>query len=160
MSEPLSVYLSGPIPPRTVENYSHCREWRDLATRLFEDAGWIVHNPLSDSVFFSEDNDDLIPTRDLMMITHSDLILVNWIPKVNTIGTPMEVIYATQMGKPVIWFANTESLAAHLSQNPWVRQHNDLSYVGTFSEETLIDLIHWFAVLDNTQNSFVPPDME
>ena len=156
---PLSVYLSGPIPKKSVHNYTEFRDWRALATKVFRDAGWVVHDPIGDKVFFSEQDDDLICARDMMMIQQSDIILVNWVPKVNSIGTPMEAVYGKIYGKTVLWYANNQALADHLSESSWVRQHNDFSEVKVFSEEELMELTHWFAILDPTMHNFIPDDM-
>ena len=142
MQNKLTVYLSGQILKG--DDYSKCEEWREVAEEIFHEAGWNVLNPIGDRQSYTDCYRDLVVDRDLMMIERCDLVIVNWLPKQDTVGTPMEMVYARMQGTPVIVFGDTPSIAATLDENPWVMRHNSMSHVKAFTIDNLKDIIEWF----------------
>ena len=139
---PLKVYLSGPVLKG--EDYVHSVSWRQVAEETFRDYDWDVLNPIADSLYYDDAYKDLIVDRDMMMLNECDIVVVNWLDKVNTVGTPMEVYHAWMLGKPVIWFGDTIPGCNALDDNPWVIRHNCLAHVKLFTIENLMDVIEWF----------------
>lgn len=104
------VYLSGPIDfVSTAESF----DWRKEATRLFEtpDCDWKVLDPLRgknlEGSIYPDVNE--VVTRDKQDIRNSDIILVNLSNECCMMGTPMEILYAWEHGKPVVIFSEWAS---------------------------------------------------
>ena len=137
----MKVYLAGPV---LLNNYEASCHWREVATDVADDCGWEALNPIADSLSWSDGYRDLIVDRDLQMLKDSDLVVVNWLDKMNTVGTPMEMVYAKIYEIPCVVFANDPTIAANLEENAWLMRHNSLSIVKTFNVDNLTDILEWF----------------
>lgn len=149
----VTFYLCGPILSENERWRS--LEWREIAFDILDSNGFNVFNPMVSedygNVHYDEQFKELIVPRDKLMIDRSDVIIVNWIPKEMSIGTCMEVMYAHQQGKKVIWFAEDQSLALELEENPWVIAHNDWEFVRPFSSDNIRDIAEWFGCFKKTK---------
>ena len=147
----VTFYLCGPI----LDGKERFRslQWRETAYDILSSRGFNVFNPMVSeeygNVYYDEQFKELIVPRDKLMIDRSDVIIVNWIPKEMSIGTCMEVMYAHQQGKKVIWFAEDQPLALELEENPWVIAHNDWEFVRPFDADCVRDVADWFSCFKN-----------
>lgn len=116
------VYLSGAIS--NAPGYG--KDWREEAKSRFDD---FVEpcDPLDFHDFGPGEeitvSDDELVRQDKLEIADSDVVLVNWQSNVPKAGTPMEIMYAYNLGIPVIvWHSDR----VYDEVSPWVRHHATL----------------------------------
>jgi nucleoside 2-deoxyribosyltransferase len=98
-----TIYLAGPMEHVSIED---AKGWRDIATKLLQQADQKVLDPTRRVHDFQPKYMKRIFELDLRDIQESDLILVNLDnPTVAKHGTAMEVFYASYvLRKPVVAF--------------------------------------------------------
>jgi nucleoside 2-deoxyribosyltransferase len=96
------VYLSGPIGDRSIEE---ANAWRQEVTQWLKFLDCFACNPLCGRMeaLRSSYTPTEIVTRDKKDIRDSDVILVYWPEKCVSNGTAMEIIFAYQFGKPIVF---------------------------------------------------------
>ena len=101
MTEPKTVYLSGPIMD---EHPDEAKTWRQRATECLQE-DFIILDPMRRNFKDREvDSANEIVEFDLQDVRDADILLVNY--NKNSIGTSMEVFYAAHdLGKFVVAFA-------------------------------------------------------
>jgi len=130
------VYLSGPVEDTPDEG----AEWRDMVKEFSDDFDWVDPTiPFKGTTILPADrggldkgnmtDEDLIRMQ-LDMMAQCDAVLVGWRLECHTSGTPMEMVYAKNMGLPVV--THTQNI---LDTPKWTRGHSD--YVGTDIKECL-----------------------
>lgn len=107
----MKVYLCGPINGCTDEE---AKDWREAVKSELPNC----IDPMKrdyrgvEAVAYRE-----IVDLDKQDVRNADAILVNYVKP--SVGTAMEVLYAWQLGKPIIiWCKEGENLS------PWLRYHN------------------------------------
>jgi len=109
----MRVYLCGPIFEKTNDE---CRGWRSYATEIADQYSIDVFNPMRrDYRGVQQENQSSIVVLDKREITLSDVLLVNW--QGPSAGTSMEIIYAYDLGKPIVLVYQGKPLS------PWVEYH-------------------------------------
>jgi nucleoside 2-deoxyribosyltransferase len=96
------IYLAGPIGNRPIEE---ANAWRKEATNRIYWANSEVINPLRGKVEHLRSTYVAaeIVTRDKKDIRKADIVLVYWPEKCVSNGTAMEIIYAHQHEKPIVF---------------------------------------------------------
>lgn len=131
MSE-TTIYLAGPVAALDDGGAG----WRDRVTEQFADVDVSFENPLAkynvaiDGLEIvpgvaPEYEDDVVGVADIVrsdkqLIGKSDAVLVGY-SDVKSIGTPMEVMFASSAGIPVVVWVRDETSLMELS--PWYRYH-------------------------------------
>ncbi len=119
-----SIYLAGPINGLT---YQECSEWREKLQAEFEQAGFMVNNPMRNKTFLSGEKKMSrvgyrAPTatphdifyRDKFDVMHSDILFVNFIgSKEASIGTAFELAWAHLLGKYVVTVMEKDNTHTH-----------------------------------------------
>lgn len=113
------VYLSGAIS--NAPEYGE--EWRESVKEQVSDYVEPC-DPLDFHDFEPEEeitvSDDELVRQDKLEIADSDVVLVNWQSNVPKAGTPMEIMYAYNLGVPVVvWHSD----CVREEVSPWVRHH-------------------------------------
>lgn len=130
MSRP-SVYLAGPV--RHAEDSG--RGWRDAIAAVNSHIEWL--NPLDEydapasdveivNGHASSDNELGVATlveSDMRLIREADAVLVGY-STARAVGTPMEVMFASEHDTPVVIWTRAGQVAEQLS--PWYRYHANL----------------------------------
>lgn len=105
------AYLCGPINGASDEE---CNHWRDMVTELW---GGPVLNPMrrdyrgKEAVAYRE-----IVELDKIDVAASDVLIVTYDKP--SVGTSMEILYAWQMGKPIVVVCKSATVIS-----PWLRYH-------------------------------------
>lgn len=118
------VYLSGAIsnaPNGGVEWREEVKESLADFVEPCDPIDFYDSNPLKDPSISDGD----IVRRDKLEIADSDVLLVNWQSTVTKAGTPMEMMYAYNLGIPiVVWHSD----CSREDLSPWVRKHASLMF--------------------------------
>lgn len=113
------VYLSGAISNAP----DHGVEWREDVKNQVSD--FVEPCDPIDFHDFDPKEDPTVTDHDLVRkdkleIADSDILFVNWQSNVQKVGTPMEIMYAYNLGVPVIvWHSD----CVHEDLSPWIRHH-------------------------------------
>lgn len=94
------VYLSGPI-----ERADDPESWRSNVEKSFGNIEFI--NPVKMNFDPWEDRHEMV-WEQLKTIRSCDFLLVNYIPEVETYGTPMEMMWAFIQGVPVMTWSDVD----------------------------------------------------
>lgn len=145
-----SIYLAGPVK----EAYDNGRGWRGEVKEKFDWADWI--DPLEKYDVGDECDpeitDEEIVASDLEMIDSSDMVFVNFEESVETMGTPMEVLYASQNDVPVVVCWQPETVVS-----PWLQTYSD--YVTGIPMDAAMWMQAHFDE-DEDREDFTPLDVE
>jgi nucleoside 2-deoxyribosyltransferase len=98
----IGVYVGGPIGKMTIQE---ANQWREEATEYLGRHGIKTYNPLRGKVEAergSYTRDEII-LRDKNDIKKSDIVLVYWPEKCISNGTAMEILYAYEREKIIIF---------------------------------------------------------
>lgn len=98
----MEVYLGGPIGQRTIEE---ANVWRRSAEEFLTNHGVKARNPLRGKSELERRNytNAEIVIRDKNDIMKSDVVLVYWPTRTISNGTAMEIVYAYEIKKPIIF---------------------------------------------------------
>jgi len=78
-------------------------------------------NPMARGVHPDKDPREEIVDGDLELIDDSDGLLVGWHSEIPSVGTPMEIRYASEQGIPVVVWRRDDSEQT----SPWLQYHAD-----------------------------------
>jgi len=148
----MKVYLSGQIHKGEAA-FHYSQQWREWAEEVCSKWGFTAVNPIADRLSTDDNYRSLIPDRDLMLLRDCDIMVVNWMKKVHSVGTAMEMVYAKMWDIPVVVFADDVNDIPHLDRDPWIRQHNSCDFIRVFSLENFEDVLDWFSSSTQTVNT-------
>jgi nucleoside 2-deoxyribosyltransferase len=96
------VYLGGPIGKMTIEE---ANGWRKSAEKFLNNIGIVARNPLRGKTEKDRNSYTIseIVMRDKIDIQKSDIVLVYWPERVISNGTAMEIEYAYDLGKIILF---------------------------------------------------------
>lgn len=110
-----TVYLAGKMTGLTKEQMSR---WRNSAAILLTKNGFLVLNPVNVPLSKELTGREIVDNNKFQ-IRSSDVILVELDHEDVSIGTIGEIIFARELGKPVIAWGKAKGIIEH----PWVREH-------------------------------------
>lgn len=141
----MKVYLSGQITDWTIS-----KNWREMTTVIAQEYGFEVLNPLEAQDSHHSGYRELIYARNMKMLKESDLVIVRWFQKLNSVGTVAEICKAKELGIPVVILTYNPSLAADLDEDPYLMHLHAMQSVLHFSEDSLRDVFEWFQTTNST----------
>lgn len=121
---PTTVYLAGKMAGLTLEEMT---AWRIKAREELGKNGFNVLDPTG--LDFNDRNiilDSEVVHCNKFQIRHSDVLLVQLDHKDVSIGTVGEIVFASELGKPVvIWGSAPVEIIGH----PWIMHHSTMRFL-------------------------------
>lgn len=124
------IYLGGPMQHLHKQDVVAWREALEDKYKLYDNVELINpldQNPSEHKASMIDDHEEIyfhrneIVRSDLVALRKATGLLVNWVPDVETAGTPMEMVYAVQWSTPIalVYSGNEKMLS------PWLHYHAD-----------------------------------
>lgn len=115
-----TVYLAGKMTGLSQEEMTR---WRKEATEILQSRGFTCLDPTQVPLSANPSGKEIVSSNKYQ-ISHSDIVLAEIDHDVPSLGTVGEIIFANQLGKPVIAWGRAFYIATH----PWVEVHSTTYY--------------------------------